>query len=98
MKISSKKLIIFCSEYLVIALLILALILALEQNSLYEGVYILVVGSLVLGLSLVCKEVLKRVIRKERPSSDIKLFIPGDRYAFPSGHATGVASVTVFLV
>ncbi len=42
--------------------------------------------------------VLKRIFRRKRPAaSDLRTFLPGDDYAFPSGHAVRVGALVAIL-
>lgn len=47
-----------------------------------------------LFLSLAVAVILKRIIHKKRPPKKVEFFTPYNKYAFPSGHATGLFSVT----
>lgn len=94
----SKNSIIFFAEYAVVVPGILLLLASLQANSLVEEVHIFVTGSILLLTALFIARVLKIVIKKKRPPQEVEFFTPGGIYAFPSGHATGLASVTLFII
>ena len=90
--------IIFCAEYFVLAQVPIFLLLVLQYPTLQEQLGI-VISCLVLFLSaLLVTKILKRIIRKRRPSKKIEYFIPFDRYAFPSAHATALFSISAFII
>ena len=90
--------IIFCAEYLVLAQVPIFLLLVVQFPTLSERVSI-TVSCLVLFLSaLLVTKILKRIIRKRRPSKKVEYFIPFDRYAFPSAHATALFSISAFII
>lgn len=89
--------VIICAEYFVVGTGVLFLVLVLQQPSLYEQARVVFVGGGLLFLALATSVILKRVIHKKRPPRKVELFIPYNKYAFPSGHATGLFSITLFL-
>lgn len=91
------KVIIFLAQYLVIAEGLVLLILSLQEDSLLKKVSIVFTGGALLILSVATTKILKYLIHKSRPPKDQELFTPFDTYAFPSGHATGLASVTTYI-
>ena len=92
-----KKIIIILAEYLVILEGGLLFYLSLGAHTFIEQIRILVVAVILLTFSLIISKILKKVINKSRSPNMQEYFIPHDKYAFPSGHATGLASVTIFL-
>ena len=68
------------------------LLLVLSQETLAEKVGLCITGNSVLFLSLAV--ILKRIIHKKRPPKKVEFFTPYNKYAFPSGHATGLFSIT----
>jgi membrane-associated phospholipid phosphatase len=90
--------IIFCAEYLVLAQVPIFLLLALQSPTLPEQAGV-IISCFVLFLSaLLVTKILKRIIRKRRPSKKVEYFIPFDRYAFPSAHATALFSISAFII
>ncbi len=92
----NKKWAVFCAEYLVILSGLMLLLLALEESTSARQMGVLTASGILLIISLALTKVLKRIFHKRRPPH--KLFIPVDRYAFPSGHATGLAAICTFIL
>lgn len=92
-----KKTIIIFSEYFVIPVAGIFFFLSLQTNSFIEQVSILLIGGILLVISLLVSKILKKLINIPRPHSDLKFFEPHDQHAFPSGHATGLFSLTTFI-
>jgi undecaprenyl-diphosphatase len=92
-----KKLIIFFAEYVVLLQGVLLLILSVRQKDTVVAVAVFVSGVIVLLISVIVTKILKVIIHKKRPPERIEYFEPFDRYAFPSGHATGLFSITLFM-
>jgi membrane-associated phospholipid phosphatase len=93
----SKKHIVIIAEYGVIVQGVILLLLAREEDTLSSQCILFVTAGALLLLSLCVTKLLKRIIHKHRPQERDELFVPFDTYAFPSGHATGLASVTFFI-
>ncbi|MBP6888619.1 MAG: phosphatase PAP2 family protein [Candidatus Pacebacteria bacterium] len=93
----SKKVIIFFAEYGVLFQGGLLIIISLQKHSWVEEMEVFVTGGVVLLLSLTVAKILKHVFRKYRPGLSSQFFKPRGFYAFPSGHATGLASVSSFI-
>lgn len=91
------KVIIFLAQYLVIVEGMVLLILSLQQNTLFSAVGIVLIGGSLLIISVATTKIFKYLIHKSRPPKDQELFTPLDTYAFPSGHATGLASVSMYI-
>jgi undecaprenyl-diphosphatase len=93
-----KKAIIFCGEYLVIASgFILALFSYTFATDILSAVSLFISATFCLLISVASAKLLKMLFRKKRPPQRTEYFKPADRYAFPSGHATGLFSVTYFI-
>ena len=95
MSVIGKRFTIFCAEYLIVAEGFVFLGCIYTLKSLSEKLSAVLSALAVLTLSLCVARVIKIFIKKDRPLG--KLFIPTGRYAFPSGHATGLFSVTFFI-
>lgn len=93
-----KHFIIFCAEYLVIIQGLLFVLLIVQTDGGREKVVVLFAGVTLLGVSLLVTKILKRIIRKKRPPQRVEFFVPFDRYAFPSAHATALFSMTLFIL
>lgn len=72
--------------------------ISLQAPTFFKQASIIISGGLLLLISLLISKVLKRIINKERSPKMVEYFTPHDSYAFPSGHATGLASTTVFIL
>ena len=93
-----RRFVIFCAEYLVIPVGGIFFYLSLQAPNGIEQLNILVIGGTLLIISLAISKILKRLINKPRPPIETEFFIPHDKYAFPSGHAAGLFSLTVFIL
>jgi undecaprenyl-diphosphatase len=94
---TTKKLTIFCAEYLVIVVAIIFIYLFLSQDTTAEMISIILIGGILFLLVTAFAAVFKRIIHKNRPVQDFELFVPFGEYAFPSGHATMLFSITFFI-
>jgi undecaprenyl-diphosphatase len=92
-----RSIVIFCAEYLVLIQGILFLLLLNQRENISEALAIFCTGTMLLLLSLFITKLLKIIIRKKRPAKRIEFFEPFDTYAFPSGHATALASLVLFV-
>jgi membrane-associated phospholipid phosphatase len=92
-----KQVIIFFAEYVVLFEGLLLFLLACRQKDTISGISLFISGTILLLVSVGITKVLKVLIRKKRPPERIEYFQPFDTYAFPSGHATGLLSVTFFM-
>jgi undecaprenyl-diphosphatase len=54
-------------------------------------------GVSIVVASFILAKIVKQIIRKERPPTKKQLFVPAGRYSFPSGHATGLTAVTLYI-
>ena len=90
--------VIFCAEYLVIAVGFIFIAVGLQENSLYASITTYLTGGSLVLLSLAITKILKRIIHKKRPPKKVELFMPFDTFAFPSGHATALSSITLFIL
>ena len=95
-KLMSQKIIIFCALYLVLLQGVLLSAISLLEPTLVLQVAVFVSGTILLLLSVTTSKLLKRIIHKARPAQE-ELFIPYDKYAFPSSHAAGLASISFFI-
>ena len=95
--ILSKKITIFFAEYGVILLGIVFLIFCLEGVTIEEFCRRGFTGMFILFVTLGTAFFLKRIIHKKRPPRKEEFFIPSGRYAFPSGHATGLTAITLYI-
>jgi undecaprenyl-diphosphatase len=93
-----KGMIIFCAEYLVLGAGLIFLIFVIDQLTMIQRVGTVFSGGSLLLISLSVTKVLKRIIHKRRPPRKVEFFMPFDRYAFPSGHATALASISLFMI
>ncbi len=91
-----KRFSIFCAEYLVLVSGVLFGICALLGENLSTQVEIILVGGMLLVISLTIAKILKKIIRKARPSKRTELFQPFDRYAFPSAHSASLFALTAY--
>jgi membrane-associated phospholipid phosphatase len=94
---TTKKLTIFCAEYLVIVVAIIFVYLIYIQDTVAEEISIILIGGILFLLVTAFAAILKRIIHKNRPVQDFELFVPFGEYAFPSGHATMLFAVTFFI-
>ncbi len=90
--------IIFCAEYLVLAQVPIFLLLALQSPTLPERAGVIITCLVLFLFAVLVTKILKRIIRKRRPSKKIEYFIPFDTYAFPSAHATALFSISAFII
>lgn len=54
-------------------------------------------GVALVVVSFVIAKIAKQIIRKERPPTKKRLFVPAGKYSFPSGHATGLTAIALFI-
>jgi undecaprenyl-diphosphatase len=93
-----KKWIIFCAEYMVLIEGVLLAVFAYSVSpGLFSSALLFLSATICLLVSVAAAKVLKQIIRKKRPAAKTEYFRPFDTYAFPSGHATGLFSVTYFI-
>ena len=89
--------IVFCAVYLVVAVGLIFVLVGFFKHPQHGAITTYLTGGSLLLLSLTIAKVLKRTIHKKRPPKKKELFMPFDTYAFPSGHATGLSSITLFI-
>ena len=87
----------FCSEYLVVGSIVILTVLAYRQPTQEEGVIFFLTVSILLITALIIQKILKRIIHKSRPRQSEDVFTPLDTFAFPSGHATGLTVLMLFV-
>ena len=92
-----KEIIIFTAVYLVVIEGLVLFLFSLQEESIKESIIVFMTGSIVLLIALIIAKILKRIIHKHRPPKKLEIFEPFDKYAFPSGHATGLSTVTFFI-
>jgi membrane-associated phospholipid phosphatase len=56
-----------------------------------------IVGVIMLLASLVTASIIKRIVHKKRPPKRQEYFKPFGTYAFPSGHATGMVAIAMYI-
>jgi undecaprenyl-diphosphatase len=94
----NKRLTVFIAEYGVVGLGALFLLSSLQGGSLYNVLSRATTGGVLLIFSLMVTYVFKKIIKKERPPQKEDLFNPSGRYAFPSGHATGLTTISLYIL
>ncbi len=95
---AKKNLVLFCAEYLVVIQGLLFLICVLQGENVSEKSIILFSGLILLIVTLTVAKIIKKIIHKRRPLKKTELFVPFDRYAFPSAHSASLFSITVFIL
>lgn len=55
-------------------------------------------GVSILVVSFLFAKITKQLFRKKRPPVKYELFVPAGKYSFPSGHATGLTSVALYIL
>lgn len=93
-----KTFIIFSAEYLVLVVGILFLVCVLQRNTLSEQLEMILVGGMLLIVALAIAKIFKKLFHKRRPLKRTELFVPFDRYAFPSAHATSLFCITSYML
>ena len=94
----SKKLVIFGAEYLVVLAGIIFVYVGFSKTTSTNPVLFIFSGVVLILVSLFVAHILKKLFHKKRPPKNQELFIPADRYAFPSEHATALAALSVIVV
>jgi membrane-associated phospholipid phosphatase len=92
-----QRIISFCAEYGVFVGAFVAIVLVVQQDSMYNGVRMIGVLGATIMLLWIFGVLLKYIIRKERPSGRLANMIMRDRYTFPSMHALTLSSATYYV-
>jgi membrane-associated phospholipid phosphatase len=93
-----KAWVIFCAEYLVLVEGLLFLVCIYQSGGFTEQITTTLEGGMLLIVALTCAKMLKKLIRKRRPLKRSELFVPFDRYAFPSAHSASLFALTTFIL
>lgn len=93
-----KKWIIFCAEYLVLIEGVLFLLCVLQNKTFSRQLEVVLSGGMLVIVALTIAKLLKKLIHKRRPLKKKELFVPFDRYAFPSAHSASLFALTAFLL
>lgn len=92
-----RKTTVFFAVYVVVLQGVFLLLASLREHDALQKVVVFLSGTIILCIALLCMKILKRIFRKHRQYKDGTLFIPKDSYAFPSGHATGIATLVTYI-